>query len=1028
VDRTGGPSGRPLDVRVLGPVEVVGPDGPIELRPGLSRVLLLALVVRAGRAVPADVLVEQLWGDHPPENPANSLQVNVSYLRRQLRPVTDRIAIERQGNGYRVAVDLDAIDAHRFERAIEGAAAAAGEVRSAAGVERLLAAVDEALAAWRDTPFADAAGLPFTEADAARLEELRLVALEQRAELLGLLGRHAEAVAWLQPLVAEHPLRERLWALLVTALYRDGRQADALRAYGAARRHLVDELGIEPGPALRDVERAVLAQDPALAWSPLPDGDDHTAPVVDRVPPEAAERDAAEREQERAGGDGSAGTPRRRAAIPASISPLIGRLWEVGAVGELIDQHRLVTLVGPGGVGKTRLAYEAARTRTAATAAIELGAVDDPARLPSVVAAAVPVPTTPGRDPLEVVADRIGDDDWLLVLDTCEHLLDAVAAAAAGLLHACPNLRILATSRQALGVAGELAWPVPVLDLPEEGGARATDVAAAASVRLFVERARAANPRFELTDDNAAAVAAICRALDGLPLALELAAGRAGVLSPAAIRDRLDDRFALLSRGSRDAARRQRSLRATVEWSHELLSDEERRCFAALGVFSGGFDLPAAEAVTDFGGDVLDVVAGLVDRSLVVAGGHDRYHLLDTLQAFADERLRAETDPRWSAGAVRRRHAEWFAALAIECDPHAHGPLPKGWPRLRADAANLRAALRWAFGPDGDPALGARMVGALAGSMCLDGAFAEADEWLERARPAAADDVTAAALDRGTAVVALYQGRYDECVAASRRSVTHAEATGDPVLIASCALPLGSALWGAGALDESIAVLRAAAERFDAAGDVRGRGFALARLARSLADAGDPTAVETAIAAVDDLESSSDDWMTVGALDHLAYALLLAGDVDAARDRAEAAGELAERIGSYSGHLSALTLIGRAHLASGDTTGATAAHVQAVERAGRVGNAGMVIENLDALADVAAASDEPALAASLAAAAQAGRDRSGTPGRAAGVAARTRRLEVLGAALGDDALAAASAAGAGWEPAEALDRVRAAIG
>jgi hypothetical protein len=312
--------------------------------------------------------------------------------------------------------------------------------------------------------------------------------------------------------------------------------------------------------------------------------------------------------------------------------------------------------------------------------------------------------------------------------------------------------------------------------------------------------------------------------------------------------------------------------------------------------------------------------------------------------------------------------------------------------------------------------------------MCLDGAFAEADGWLARARPVAADDRTAAAVARGMAVVALYQGRWDVSLTAAHESLAHAEAADDPVLVASCQLPLGSALWGADDLEGSIAVLREAAERFDAAGDVRGRGFALARLARSLADATDHpdrgTAMHTAIAAVDDLETSSDDWMTVGALEHLAYILLRTGDVAAARDRAEAAGALAERVGSYSGQLSALTLVGRARLAAGDPVAATAAHVDALDRAVRVGNAGAIADNLDGLADVEATAGDAAFAAALAAAAAGARERAGVALRQTAAAAVARRAEQLRAALGDDDLAAAAASGRRWQPADALDRVR----
>jgi predicted ATPase/DNA-binding SARP family transcriptional activator len=958
-------------VRVLGPLEIEATHGPVELRHGRPRALFLALLSRAGEAVSAELLIDQLWPADRPVSAANSLQVQVSYLRGRLRGL-DGVRVEREGAGYRLVLDLDRVDARRFERTVEEVARALPRPGSAGRAVALLTSLDDALADWRGEPFTDADQLPLVEADVARLVELRLIAHEQRAELLARLGRHAENVAFLQPLVQEHPLRERLWALLVTALYRSGRQAEALRAYGAARDLLVDELGIDPGPELRSLERAVLDQDDdVLGWTPLAGVD-----AVDTGP---------------TGADAAPPAPpaARRRRIPASISPLIGRRWEVDEVRSLVHRHRLVTLIGPGGVGKTRLAYEAAGGIPVPVAVAELASVDDPEALPSLVAASVPVTTVAGGDPLDAVADRIGEDEWILVLDNCEHLVDAAASVASTLLRQCPGLRVLATSRQLLGVAGELIWLVPFLEVPDEGSARPTDVAAATAVRLFVDRAQATNPHFEIDDHNAAAVAAICRSLDGLPLAIELAAARAGLLSPEAILERLHDRFALLSRGGGDASARQRSLQATVDWSFELLAGDERRFFAALGVFAGTFDLPAAQFVAGTGTDAeaLDLLAGLVDRSLVVSCGGDRYRLLDTLRAYALGRLSDGPEPALES--VRRRHAEWFLALAVSADPHAHGPLPDGWPRLRAEAANLRAALTWAFGPTGDPAIGARMVGAVAGSLVLEGATAELDTWLARADAAGGDHVTRATVLRGIAVVALYQARFDAALVAAEAGVASAEATGDDVLVASCLLAMGSAQWGTGDLDRSVALLRRAAGLFDRAGDVRGRGFALARLARSLTDLNDPAAVETATAAVDDLEASREDWMGVVALDHLAYALLADGDLEAADARAEQAVALADRIGSSSGRLAALGLLGRIRLAGGHLPAAAAAHVEAVSLAVRIRNPGSVVDNLRSLAEVRRRDGAPGDAALLLGCADAVGQRSAPPGTGRRAAAAT---------------------------------------
>jgi hypothetical protein len=404
-----------------------------------------------------------------------------------------------------------------------------------------------------------------------------------------------------------------------------------------------------------------------------------------------------------------------------------------------------------------------------------------------------------------------------------------------------------------------------------------------------------------------------------------------------------------------------------------------------------------------------------------VAGGDDRYLLLDTVRAFAVELLE-EAGPA-AVDEHRRRHATWYAEVAHACDPYGHGPLPQGWPLLRADAANLRAALRWSFGPGGDAAVGARLVGSLAGSMVLDGAFAEIDEWLGSAMQADVADADAAKVLRGVAVVALYQGRFPDSLAAARAGHARAEASGEPMLVASMSLTVGSALWGVADLDASAATLRDAVERFDAAGDLRGRGFALARLARTLTAAGAPSAVDVATAAVDDLEASHDDWMRVPALEHLAAALWAAGDLDAATGRATEAVDAAERVGSYSGGLSALGLLARILLAAGDAAAAEAAHAQAIERGSRVANTGVVADALEGIAEARASTGDHHTAAWVLACATSVRASGGTalpPGRRAEIDALADQLRH---ALGDEPYARTTHDGRRIPPLTALTRL-----
>lgn len=1004
-------------VGVLGELEVTGPAGLIEIRAGLPRTLFTMLVARAGRVIPADSLTEELWVERAPANPSNALQVQISYLRRQLRPVDDSIAIVREGSGYRVDIDVDAIDAVRFEACVQAFATPIDEALTRRAALDAVAALDEALAWWRGPAYADAAHVALIEAEHHRLEQRRIAAEQRRGVLLDRLGDHDGAIARLEPLAMANPFREDVWASLIEALYRGGRQVDALRAYGTVRSQLVEELGIEPGPELRQLERAVLAHDSGLMLAPLADPFD-VAPRATHEPRRAAapKPPPEPRILDRPSGSGR---------LPSPITGLIGRAWEVDEVRSSLDRHRLLTLTGPGGVGKTRLAFEAARSLTWPITVVELGGIVDPASVAGLLANSVPVPTDPGTDPLDVIADRIGDDDWLMLFDTCEHLVDIVAEIALRLLGRCPSLRILATSRQPLHLSGEVVWPVPLLELPDPGSVRATEVGASAAVRLFVERARAVHPSFNLDDTNAASIAAICTTLDGLPLAIELAASRVGLLSPSSLHERLRDRFTLLTGGPRDAAARQRSLQATVEWSVDQLEPPERQFLDNLGVFAGSFGLDAAAAVTDTDQHTaFDILGVLVERSLVISDGDDRFRQLDTLREFSRSSLRRADPQGERQRAAERRLAMWVRQLTVACDPYSHGPLPAGWPRLRAEAANIRTALEWAFSPGGDAHLGARIVGATTGSLALAGDFADAARWLDSAQSVELDDETAATVLRGVAVTELYQGRFASSLSAGEASHSHALATGIVPLSASCAITYGSAAWGVGELARSERLLREAADDFDAVGDVRGRGFALARLARTLSDLGDAGAVAIATAAVDDLETSDDDWVRVVALDHLAYILLATGDHHAAAVRAEQAIALAERVGSYSGRLAALGLLGRIRLASGEFDEALDIQATAIQSAAQVRNIGATVDGLDAIADTMIAGGRHDTAALVLGAAEAIRRRASISSGFRSASRHDHRLAVLREALGEDQLDRRMIDGADLNAAEVVELAR----
>ncbi|NDU76242.1 AfsR/SARP family transcriptional regulator [Actinomadura sp. DSM 109109] len=644
---------------VLGPLAVWTDAGaPVRVPETKVRTLLAVLLTRPGHPVSTDRLIDALWGDRPPRNPVGTLQARVSQLRRALDEGEPggRGLVAARPPGYVLDTAPEAVDAARFAVAL-GRDAADPLAR-----RRLLG---DALALWRGPAFADFADAEFARTAIIELEEGRLVALERHAQARLDLGEHAAVAAELAAPAARHPLRERLQALHLRALHLAGRQDEAFAGYHALRERLAEELGTDPGPELAELHRAMLAGGPA--------------------PPRPAPR------------------------LPAALDELIGREDAVGRGRALLAEHRLVTLTGTGGVGKTRLAVEIA-SRSAADHPdgvwmVGLAGADDVA---GQVARALGLREESAGSPL---ADALRGRRALLVLDNCEHVLEPVAELAGRLLAGAPGLRVLATSREPLGIPGERLQVVPPLDLP--GHATAPDALRESSaVRLFVARAAAASPGFELDAASAPWVAAICRRLDGVPLALELAATRVRALGVRELAARLDDRFRVLAGGRRGGPARQRTLRAVIDWSWELLSGPERIALRRLAVHAGGCTLDAAEAVCGTGADVL---ARLVDRSLAVRTEEGRYRLLESVAAYALERLReaGEEDE------FRRRHVLHYTRLAERAAERLRGPEQGHWlKRLDEEHANLRAALAGGTG--------FRLVNALAWYWYLRGRFGEA--------------------------------------------------------------------------------------------------------------------------------------------------------------------------------------------------------------------------------------------------------------------------------------------------------------
>ncbi|HEX2313501.1 MAG TPA: BTAD domain-containing putative transcriptional regulator [Thermomonospora sp.] len=663
---------------VLGPLAVWTDDGRAVTVPEPKvRAVLAVLLTDPGRVVSADRLVEDVWEGRAPANPANTLQTKISQLRGVLERAEPggRALVERRPPGYLLRVADEDVDAGRFADLVRRA-------RHADDPRAIADLLTEALALWRGPAFADMADAEFARASVTRLEEQRLTAVEDLAEARLALGEHVLLADELGELVTRHPLRERLRAAHMRALYRAGRQTEALDAFADLRDRLADELGLDPGPELAALHEEILRQAPTLAVTPP------------------------------------------RTNLPARPAGLVGRDDDVTRVRALLRSARLVTLTGPGGVGKTTLALAAAGGLTGdfpdGVWLVELASVPEGAAADTVaeeVAAVLDV-----RDQ-GALAEALRPRRLLLVLDNCEHLVEAAAELARRLLAGAPEVRILATTRQPLAIAGEIVQAVP--PLPED-----------AAVRLFTTLAGAAAPELTLSDGDADAVATICRRLDGIPLALELAAARVRTLGVRRLAERLDDRFRLLSAGRRDAPARQRTLRAAIDWSWEPLGEAERRVLRRLAVFSGGCTLEAAEAVCGTHGlaawEVLDALDQLVGRSLVTVtddGGGPRYRLLESIAAYGLERL-AEAG---EAAPIRRCHTEYHVELAERAAPHLYGHDQRHWlDVLDAETPNLRRALS-ECAERGDAGLALRLAEALSWYWYLRGRLTEARRSLDTA-------------------------------------------------------------------------------------------------------------------------------------------------------------------------------------------------------------------------------------------------------------------------------------------------------
>jgi predicted ATPase/DNA-binding SARP family transcriptional activator len=824
-----------VELCVLGRISVVAEGREHMLGSTREAALLADLIVHAGEVVPASRLIDDLWRGEPPRGAPGTLHTYVKNLRRMLEPNRPRgapseVLVSRRP-GYVLDVSADALDAWRCERLID-------EGRAALGSDDPMQAVDRfrgALVLWRGPAYGDLATESYLQSEAARLEELRLVAIEERLRADLALGHHAELCGELEAYVAAHPYRERLWAHWMLALYRAGRQADALRAYQQLRRVLGDELGIDPSDELRDLEEAVLLHKPDLDWTP---------PSSHRP----------------------AGVPSN---LPAERSVFVGRRWELSTIAGLVRSARLVTLTGVGGVGKTRLAVQTGAGLVGefpdGVWLVELAPLSDSALVAATVAAAVGVSLAGGVDPTEAVCRFLAPRRAVVILDNCEHVIGAAAALVDRLLPTAPRVHVLVTSREPLDITGESAWRVPSLSLDGDADALA----------LFAERAGRAQPGFSLADPiTANSALAVCRRLDGIPLAIELAAARTRVLSVDQIAARLDERFRLLTGGGRTAVPRQRTLEGAIGWSYDLLTAAERSLFDTLGVFAGDFDLDAVATVAGLDAlPALDLVEQLVNKSMVEADpARDRYRLLETLRQYAWERLIAGG----RLGDVRDAHAACFAALAARQARRMGqgGQHVDALDRLDADYDNLRAALAWLIEQRrADDA--ARMVRRLSGLFQMRHPR-EGLHWFEAVVAIGADlpvEVRARVL-AGAAWAALHAGD----VEATARYVSAAieAGTDESPSVADWILAL-DAIW-AGNYARAVEHLQREISSAVADKDLRRQAFPTGLLVLALAELGDkPEARRLIPEAIGLAERLGDPSMLATTYDQVAVALVRMG-------------------------------------------------------------------------------------------------------------------------------------------------------
>jgi predicted ATPase/DNA-binding SARP family transcriptional activator len=1188
-----------LELRLLGAFEVAAGGRVAVVGSPKQRALLAMLVVHLNRVVPLDAIVEELWGERLPASASASVQSLVSRLRRSLSDLCPEAGSCLRGRepGYVLEADPAQVDANRFEELF----ARGRKAMERGEPEAAKDALERALALWRGPALADLSERRFARLEANRLEEARLAAVEELAEAELALGHPAQGLARLEPHVAEHPLRERAWGQIMVALYRLGRQADALRAYQRIRGILREELGLEPTPSLRRLEKQILLQRPELEESRLPEpvrpaasetrpsgtprpGDtvvflftdieastrrwegDEEAMAEDLALHDEIVRGAVEDTQGRVfanTGDGlcaafptasaaltaalgsqrallqekwrspvplrvrmaihaGAAEPRggsyvgptlnrtarllslgwggqvlcsqaaadlardhlpvgvalldlgdhrladlsraervfqvahpdlpstfpplrspgRQHALPAAVTSFVGRAKEIEEVRGLLGGSRLVTLTGVGGTGKTRLALQVAagvqEDFPDGVYLVELGPLSDPALVASMMASALGVLATGPGGTTDVLVDRLSGylelKRALIVLDNCEHVIEAAAEVVHALLPTCSGVTVLATSREILGLPGEVAWRVPPLSLPVPESTSVEDLSGSDAVALFCERARSAQPGFGLSPANTAAVTQICRRLDGIPLALELAAARIRVLGAQDLARRLDQRFRLLTGGIRTAVPRHQTLVATMDWSYDLLPRAEQVALRRLAVFPGSFDLEAAEAVVGQEEDsassvefeVLDLLSHLVDKSLVVVdseGVDVRYRLLETVREYGAAKLAeaGEPDP------VRRRHRDFFLARASmhedPLEPTRKWSTGEWIRQVHADHDSFRTALEWSIAQGDDEA--AVQLAAALWRYWLWTRPLEGSDWLERVLAKPTSTLSPERLEAliGSGYLLPRSGRasVQQGEEVLRHALGLALEAGMAKGAARARFFLGELAISRGSPEEAEPLLNAALEAFGAMDAPVSAGWCHHALGWIAMAAGNQRRAQDHFEQVSKLarRGGAAELLRVHGMAALAPLAALAGEADRAQLLAEEAVVVARRLPALGFLIMALTRAGETALLSGRRPRATLREL--IGHLRDLGARAWVVETLEMVALVREAEGRPRPAARLFGACRALEEALGEAARGrvlSGEVSACRRR--VGEALGDQALAEEEVLGHSMATAEAL--------